>query len=70
TLVQSLSLPSEHGMLHGTLNLLPGTQGIVVLAHAALALDGRDGIMAEHFQQAGLSTLNVDLVTLREEHFP
>lgn len=57
-------------MLHGTLNLLPGAHGIVVLVHAALALDVRDGIVAEHFQQAGFSTLNVDLVTLREEHFP
>jgi putative phosphoribosyl transferase len=69
-LVQSLSLPCEHGMLHGTLNLLPRSHGIIVLVHATLALDGRDGLVAEHFQQAGLSTLNVDLVTQREEQFP
>ena len=69
-LLQSLTLPCEHGSLHGTLNLLPDAQGIVVLAHASLALDARDGKLAEYFQQAGLSTLSVDLVALQEEHFP
>ena len=67
---QSLFIPSEHGNLHGTLNLLPGAHGLVVLAHAGLALDGRDGVIAGFFRQAGLSTLSVDLVSTQEEHFP
>ena len=30
-----LSVPSEHGLLHGQLALLPDAPGLVVLAHAA-----------------------------------
>ena len=65
-----LSVPSEHGPLHGTLDLLPEAHGLVVLAHAALALDGRDGVLAGIFRHAGLSTLSVDLLAAQEEHFP
>lgn len=65
-----LYLPSEHGTLHATLNLQSGAQGLVVLAHAGLALDGRDGVLAKYFRQAGLSTLSVDLISTQEEHFP
>ena len=65
-----LSVPSEHGPLHGTLDLLPEAHGLVVLAHAALALDGRDGVLAVIFRHAGLSTLSVDLLAAQEEHFP
>ena len=65
-----LSVPSEHGSLHGTLDLLPEAHGLVVLAHAALALDGRDGVLAGIFRHAGLSTLSVDLLAAQEEHFP
>ena len=64
-----LTLPSEHGMLHGTLDLLPEAPGIVVLAHAALALDGRDHAAAEKLRHAGLSTFTVDLLAKEEEHF-
>jgi putative phosphoribosyl transferase len=66
----AVSLPSEHGMLHGHLALLPEAPGIVVLAHAALALDNRDALMAGILRRAGLSTLSVDLLAKAEEHFP
>jgi hypothetical protein len=65
-----VSIPSEHGLLHGQLALLPEAPGIVVLAHAALALDGRDGLMANLFRHGGLSTLSLDLLARQEEHFP
>lgn len=68
--VSWIAIPSEHGPLHGRLDLVPGSSGVVVLAHAALALDGRDGIMAGIFRHAGLSTLSVDLVSAQEEHYP
>jgi hypothetical protein len=64
-----LSLPSEHGLLHGHLALRPDAHGLVVLAHAAMALDGRDEVLAGLFRHAGLSTLSVDLVAKQEEHF-
>lgn len=66
----SVSVPSEHGLLHGHLALLPDAPGIVVLAHAALALDNRDALMAGLLRHAGLSTLSVDLLAKPEEHFP
>ena len=66
----SISIPSEHGLLHGSLSLLPDAPGIVVLAHAALALDNRDALMAGSLRHAGLSTLSVDLLTRHEENFP
>jgi len=53
-----LSIASEHGPLHGTLELLPEAHGLVLLAHAGL------------LRQAGLSTLSVDLLSTHEEHFP
>jgi len=64
-----LSLPSEHGLLHGQLALRPDARGLVVLAHAALALDGREEVLAGFLRHAGLSTLCVDLVAKQEEHF-
>ena len=64
-----LSIPSEHGPLHGQLTLLPESKGIVVLAHAALALDARDGVLSGIFRHAGMSTLNVDLLARQEEQF-
>ena len=63
-------LPSEHGDLHGSLILQPDSPGLVVLAHAALALDGRDALMAGCLRQAGFSTLSADLLTHKEEQFP
>ena len=65
-----LSVPSEHGLLHGQLALLPDAPGLVVLAHAAAVLDTRDEIVAGIFRQAGLSTLSVDLLARQEEQFP
>ena len=64
-----ISIPSEHGLLHGRLALQPAASGIVVLAHAAAALDGRDDLLAGVFRHAGLSTLSVDLLARQEEHF-
>ena len=63
-------IPCEHGSLHGSLLLQPDSPGIIVLAHAALALDGRDARLAGFLRQAGLSTLSVDLLAHSEEHFP
>ena len=65
-----LIIPSEHGPLHGSLALLPDSKGLVVLAHAALALDGRDGLLANALRQSGFSTLSIDLLARMEEHFP
>jgi len=64
-----LSVPSEHGLLHAQLALRPDARGLVVLAHAAVALDERDDLLAGLFRHAGLSTLSVDLVAKQEEHF-
>ena len=68
--VSWITIPSEHGPVHGRLELVTGSKGIIVLAHAAQALDERDEIMAGIFRHAGFSTLNVDLVSAQEEHFP
>ncbi|WP_153109301.1 hypothetical protein [Propionivibrio limicola] len=65
-----VSVPSEHGLLHGELALLPQAPGIVVLAHAGLSLDRREKILASVLRHAGLSTLNLDLLARQEEHFP
>lgn len=65
-----LSIPSEHGLLHGQLALLPEAPGLVVLAHDSRILDARDERLSGIFHQAGLSTLSVDLVARDEEHFP
>ena len=65
-----ISIHSEHGLLHGQLSLLPEAQGIIVLAHATMALDERDALMAHKFLHAGFSTLSVDLLARQEEHFP
>lgn len=65
-----LVIPSEHGSLHGSLVLQPNSPGLIVLAHAALALDGRDAVLAGFLRHAGLSTLSVDLLARDEERFP
>ncbi len=65
-----LTIHSEHGTLHGRLALLPGTRGLVVLAHDKRSLDARDDVLAGIFRHAGLSTLSVDLLSAQEEHFP
>lgn len=68
--VTSLSIPSEHGLLHGQLVLQPNaTTGLVVLAHAAVAPDPRDHLLAGIFREAGLSTLSIDLLSRQEERF-
>jgi len=64
-----VSVPSEHGLLHGQLALLPDAPGLVVLAHAAMALDARENVLAGIFRHAGLSTLSVDLLSRQEERF-
>ena len=65
-----VSIPSEHGLLYGELGVLPHSPGIVVLAHATLALDAKDKLLAGQFRRAGLSTLSVDLLAHQEERFP
>jgi len=65
-----VSIPSEHGLLYGELGVLPHSPGIVVLAHATLAFDAKDKLLAGQFRRAGLSTLSVDLLSRQEEHFP
>ena len=65
-----VSIHSEHGLLYGELGVLPHSPGIVVLAHATLALDTKDKLLAGQFRRAGLSTLSVDLLSRQEEHFP
>ena len=65
----TLSIATEHGPLHGQLDVLPESGGLVVLAHAAVALDEREDIVAAIFREAGLSTFNVDLLSRQEEHF-
>ena len=64
-----ISISSEHGRLHGRLSLQPGAKGIVVLAHAAVALDERDNALAKLIRREGLSTLSIDLLARQEEHF-
>jgi putative phosphoribosyl transferase len=64
-----VSIASEHGLLHGQLDFVHGASGLVVLAHAAEALDRRENLLAEHFRQGGLSTLSVDLISRREERY-
>ena len=64
-----VSLASEHGLLHGQLDFLPGATGLVVLADAAEALDARENLLAGVFRRAGLSTLTVDLLSRREERY-
>ena len=65
-----ISIRSEHGLLYGELAVLPDSPGLVVLAHAAMALDQKDKLLAGQFRRAGLSTLSVDLLAHQEEHFP
>lgn len=65
-----VSIPSEHGLLHGQLTLLPEARGLVVLAHDTRILDAREELLSGTFHHAGLSTLSVDLLAREEEHFP
>ena len=64
-----LSLRSKHGLLHGQLDVRPGTAGLVVLAHASQALAAPDALLAGYFHRYGLSTLSVDLLSHREERY-
>lgn len=67
--VTALTILSEHGPLHGQLKLLAESRGLVVLAHAATTLDAREEIVAALLRDAGLSTLNIDLLSRQEERF-
>lgn len=64
-----VSIPGEHGLLHGHLALQPGARGLVVLAQAAMALDARENVLAAHLRRGGLSTLSIDLLSRHEERF-
>ncbi|MFT3850460.1 MAG: hypothetical protein QM739_17820 [Propionivibrio sp.] len=63
-------IDTEHGTLHGQLDMLSGSPGLVVLAHDTRKLDARDQMLAGHFHNAGLSTLSIDLLAAHEENFP
>ena len=65
----ALSIPSEHGLLHGQLDYLPGATGMVVLAYAAPVLDTNALSLAKALRQAGLSTFVVELLAHREERY-
>ena len=67
--VTALTILSEHGPLRGQLKLLAEPRGLVVLAHAAATLDEREDIVAARLRDAGLSTLNIDLLSRQEERF-
>lgn len=64
-----LSLRSEHGLLHGQLDVQQGSAGIVVVVRAAEALDARDALLTDRFHRFALSTLSVDLLSHREERY-
>ena len=64
-----LSLPCEHGLLHGRLTQVDAAAGLVILAHASTGQDARDEVIAGHFRQAGLSTLSLDLLARQEVQF-
>jgi len=65
-----VTIPSEHGLLHGSLVLHPDARGLVVLVHDTKRLDTRDEITGQAFHEAGFSTLNIDLIARQEENFP
>jgi hypothetical protein len=64
-----LSLPCEHGLLHGRLLQVANATGLVVLVHGSAAADGGDEVLAARFREAGLSSLSVDLLARQEAHF-
>ena len=66
----SVSIRSEHGLLHGRLALPPASRGIVVLTHIAQVQDTKDEWLVSQFHYAGLSTLSTGLLTHHEEHYP
>lgn len=67
---QALIVPGEHGALHGSLSLQPDAPGLVVIVHAGPSDEGGTGAFTDLLRQAGLSTLNADLIAANEEHYP
>lgn len=71
--VSSVVVHGEQGTLYGELVQLPASPGIVVLVHSALLAPGSQphGILrAQTLHDAGLSTLDVGLLSHQEIHFP
>jgi hypothetical protein len=64
-----LSIPSEHGLLHGRLTLVAAAAGLVILVEDCAGQDARNEVLAGRFRQAGLSTLSIDLLARQEAHF-
>jgi hypothetical protein len=64
-----LLIPAGELQLEATLELAPGARGIVALLHAASAerFSPRNLFAAQVLQQAGLATLQADLLTPGEE---
>ena len=64
-----LSIPSEHGLLHGRLTLVAAATGLVILVEDCAGQDARNEVLAGRFRLAGLSTLSIDLLARQEAHF-
>lgn len=68
--LRAVTIDTEHGTLHGQMDIRPDAPGLVVLAHDTRKLDARDQMLAGFFHHAGLSTLSVDLLAAHEENYP
>src|SRR5690349_578888 len=61
-------IPVDEALIKATLNVPHGARGVVALLHANSGRFGREGRFAgEVFAQAGLATLQIDLLTPQEE---
>ena len=69
TFAVPLSIPSEHGLLHGRLAQVAAAAGLVVLVHDSAEQDARNEVLADGFRQAGLSTLSIALLARQEAQF-
>jgi hypothetical protein len=64
-----LSLPCEHGLLHGRLTQVDAAAGLVILVDDCAGNAARDELLAVRLRRAGLSTLNIDLLARQEAQF-
>ncbi len=68
-LERDVEIPADGGMLHGTLAVHEGAQGLVLIAHGSGSSrwSPRNRRVAATLQAAGLATLLFDLLSEREE---
>lgn len=61
---------ADGNIIHGTLALTPGAQGLVLFAHGSGSsrFSSRNHFVALHLQEKGLATLLIDLLTRHEEY--